>query len=313
MPEGPEVKRISGSVAKRIVGKTITNIIGLDSRYDLRNPSASQVRDDKDEFLDAVVNGGMTVDEVNCHGKFIYWKLTDSSGELWTIFHTLGMAGTWRFSQANNHLLMQWEFSDGSKIWYRDGRRFGTFKFFKGPSGRDLLEKKISKDLGPDLLATPSPTLEKFSEALRKGSRSNWTLAKVLMNQKVVAGIGNYLKAEILYQCKLSPNTKVNELTDIDIATLYTSCITQIHNAYAAKGATIKNYTLPDGTPGSAQYKFKVYAQKTCPEGHIISREETEDKRTTHFCATCQNLISARQKNINSGQTVLFAGSNYCI
>ena len=313
MPEGPEVKRISGSVAKRIVGKTITDVIGLDSRYDLRNPSASQVRDDKDEFLDAVLNGGVTVDEVNCYGKFIYWKLTDSTSQIWTIFHTLGMAGTWRFNESNNHLLMQWEFSDGSKIWYRDGRRFETFKFFKGPSGRDLLEKKISVQLGPDLLATPSVTLEKFSEALRKGSRSNWTLAKVLMNQKVVAGIGNYLKAEILHQCKLSPHTKVHELTDIDMAILHTSCISQIHNAYAAKGATIKNYVLPDGTPGAAQYKFKVYAQKTCPEGHLITREETEDKRTTHWCRTCQNLIGARQKSINSGQTVLFAGSNYCI
>ena len=312
MPEGPEVKRISGSVAKRIVGKTITNIIGLDSRYDLRNPSASQVRDDKDEFLNAVVNGGMTVDEVNCHGKFIYWKLTDSSGELWTIFHTLGMAGTWRFSQANNHLLMQWEFSDGSKIWYRDGRRFGTFKFFKGPSGRDLLQKKISKDLGPDLLATPSPTLEKFSEVLQKGSRSNWTLAKVLMNQKVVAGIGNYLKAEILFETKLSPYTTVNQLSPTDIENLYHACIKHIHSAYAAKGATIKNYVLPDGSPGGHQYNFKVYAQRNCPVGHTVLREETEDKRTTHFCATCQSVPKPKSQE-KLKISVPFAGSNYCI
>jgi formamidopyrimidine-DNA glycosylase len=309
LPEGPEVKRISSGVAKRIVGKTITDVIGLDPRYDVRNSSAKQVRDDVSQFLVEITTDGLTVDEVNCYGKFIYWKLTNNStNEVWTIFHTLGMAGTWRFTPNNNHLAMEWKFDDGSSgssIYYRDSRRFGTFKFFKGPSGRDLLEKKISVQLGPDLLATPRPTLEKFSEALRKGSRSSWTLAKVLMNQKVVAGIGNYLKAEILFETKLSPYTTVNQLSPTEMENLYHACIKHIHNAYAAKGATIKNYVLPDGTLGSAQYNFKVYAQKTCPEGHLISREETEDKRTTHWCSTCQSVPESSEPSAYSEQEKL--------
>ena len=318
MPEGPEVKRISSGVAKRIVGKTIADVIGLDPRYDVRSGSAKQVRDDVSQFLVEVTTDGLTVDEVNCYGKFIYWKLTNNStNEVWTIFHTLGMAGTWRFTPNNNHLAMEWKFDDGSSIYYRDSRRFGTFKFFKGPSGRDLLEKKISVQLGPDLLGT-SVTLEKFSEALRKGSRSSWTLAKVLMNQKVVAGIGNYLKAEILFETKLSPYTTVNQLSPTDMENLYHACIKHIHNAYAAKGATIKNYTLPDGTPGSAQYKFKVYAQRNCPEGHTVLREETEDKRTTHWCSTCQRVPKSFSNHTEVKQEKLkinvpFAGSNYCI
>ena len=329
MPEGPEVKkiteRISSKVANTVGGKKfLVEIVGLDPRYDLRNPKATQVRDDIDDFQNAIVNGGVVVDSIDCHGKFIFWKLTDTkSNEIFTIFHTLGMNGTWRFSPSGNHHCMEWKFSDGSSIFYRDSRRFGTFKFFKGPSGRDLLEKKISKELGPDMLALPSPGIKKFSEALRKGSRSSWTLPKVLMNQKVIAGIGNYLKSEILYQCKLSPNTKVYELNDIDIALLYTSCINQIHHAYAGKGYLSSKYgiTSPSSNSGinypNTPYKFSVYAQRTCPSGHQVIREQTDDKRTTHWCPTCQGLIEQRiadLEKINTTNTpVAFAGTNYCI
>ena len=256
MPEGPEVKkiteRISSKVANTVGGKKfLVDIVGLDSRYDLRNPKATQVRDDVGDFQNSILNGRVVVDSIDCHGKFIYWKLTDTkTNEIFTIFHTLGMNGTWRFSPSGNHHCMEWKFSDGSSIFYRDSRRFGTFKFFKGPSGRDLLEKKISKELGPDLLALPSPGIKKFSEALRKGSRSSWTLPKVLMNQKVIAGIGNYLKAEILYETRLSPNTKVSELTDADMENLYHACIKHIHHAYAGKGVLRSKYGITSNPAG---------------------------------------------------------------
>jgi len=232
------------------------------------------------------------------------------------------MNGTWRFSPSGNHHCMEWKFSDGSSIFYRDSRRFGTFKFFKGPSGRDRLEKKISKELGPDLLALPSPGIKKFSEALRKGSRSSWTLPKVLMNQKVIAGIGNYLKAEILYETKLSPNTKVSELTDADMDNLYHACIKHIHHAYAGKGVLRSKYGIasdPAGVTGintnvpSRLYKFSVYAQRTCPSGHQVIREQTDDKRTTHWCPTCQGLVEQRLANNTTNNSVAFAGTNYCI
>ena len=330
MPEGPEVKKITERISSKVantVGKVLIDIVGLDPRYDLRNPKATQVRDDVGDFQNSILNGRVVVDSIDCHGKFIYWKLTDTTtNEIFTIFHTLGMNGTWRFSPSGNHHCMEWKFSDGSSIFYRDSRRFGTFKFFKGPSGRDLLEKKISKELGPDMLALPSPGIKKFSEALRKGSRSSWTLPKVLMNQKVIAGIGNYLKAEILYETKLSPNTKVSELTDADMENLYHACIKHIHHAYAGKGVLRSKYGItsnPAGVTGintnvpSTPYKFSVYAQRTCPSGHQVIREQTDDKRTTHWCPTCQGLVEQRvadlEKINTTNNSVAFAGTNYCI
>jgi formamidopyrimidine-DNA glycosylase len=336
MPEGPEVKRITERLSSKVANtvgskKFLVEIVGLDPRYDLRNPvQATQVRDDIGDFQNAVNNGGVVVDSIDCYGKFIYWTLTDTkSNEIFTIFHTLGMNGTWRFSPSeSNHHCMEWKFSDGSSIFYRDSRRFGTFKFFKGPSGRDRLEKKISKELGPDMLALPSPGIKKFSEALQKGSRSSWTLPKVLMNQKVIAGIGNYLKAEILYETRLSPNTKVSELTDADMENLYHACIKHIHHAYAGKGVLRGPYGItsnPAGVTGintnvpvtgpfpSTPYKFSVYAQRTCPSGHQVIRQQTDDKRTTHWCPNCQGLIEQRLVNTTNNSVAFAAPTNYCI
>ena len=77
-------------------------------------------------------------------------------------------------------------------------------------------------------------------------------------------------------------------------------------------GVTGINTNVPN-TP----YKFSVYAQRTCPSGHQVIREQTDDKRTTHWCPTCQGLIEQRiadlEKINNTNTPVAFAGTNYCI
>ncbi len=109
-----------------------------------------------------------------------------------------------------------------------------------------------------------------------------------MMNQKVVAGIGNYIKAEALYRAKISPHRTVESLSDEELHNLYRCSLWVIKASYEARGATIRNYEMPDGSKGDFKFNFQVYAQETDPDGRIVIRDKTPDGRTTHWVKEIQ-------------------------
>jgi len=281
MPEGPEVRRITDQLSTHATGATLRSIDFIDPRY---TPGGTQMRDDIGPLVIALP---LTIEKVSCHGKFIYWELDG-----FIIFQTLGMSGTWRQSKPPKHHRLAFNLtkSNGKKktLHYKDARCFGTFKIFSGSVAREKLATKLSKDLGPDLLSDRATNPAEIITRFRKHDTK--TLCEVLMNQKVFAGIGNYLKAEILHECKLAPDTKVEDLDDFGILNLYRVSRMHIHAAYSAKGASFQDYVMPDGTKGSQQYRFKVYRRKVCGCAEIIKRSRTKDKRTTWWCPGCQKI-----------------------
>ncbi|MCP4125263.1 MAG: hypothetical protein GY751_26320 [Bacteroidetes bacterium] len=285
MPEGPEVRRITDQLQNHTKDALLVSIDGIDPRYSL---GGKQFRGAAQNLVDALAKKPLSV-RVNCKGKFIYW-IVDEDNDPFVIFQTLGMSGGWRTRKPSKHhrLTFVLQQPNGTKsIHYKDGRCFGTFIIHEGQVGLESLVKKLDKGLGPDLLQVQTPRDEVLT-ILRKKNKHNIT--KVLMNQKVFAGIGNYLKAEILHECKLSPDCKVEHLTDDDLWNLYTVARWHICAAYAAKGASFRDYKMPDGSKGSKQYKFKVYRRKVCACGTRVSRAKTPDKRTTWWCESCQIL-----------------------
>ena len=82
------------------------------------------------------------------------------------------------------------------------------------------------------------------------------------MDQKVISGIGNYLKAEALYRARIHPLATVGDLDDDDLEALRVASLTCIRQSYAAKGATLRDYRLPDGTPGEATFEFLCYGNR---------------------------------------------------
>jgi len=280
MPEGPEVRRITDQLTKQTRGGTLEIIDFCDARY---TPGGTQMRD---EIGSLVIALPVKIEKVACHGKFIYWELDG-----FVIFQTLGMSGTWRQRKPSKHHRLTFNITKAngkkSALHYKDARCFGTFKIFSGVKAQENLTTKLSKELGPDLLSNrvtePSEVITRFRKHNSK------TLCEVLMNQRVFAGIGNYLKAEILYECKLSPHTKVEDLDDFGILNLYRVCRMHIHAAYAAKGASLQDYVMPDGSKGGQQYRFKVYRRKVCNHcAEVIKQQRTKDKRTTWWCPSCQ-------------------------
>jgi formamidopyrimidine-DNA glycosylase len=272
MPELPEVARTVRQVKEKIGDSTLNNIKIHSGRYK-RHGSPEGM----DLFLQ---EAPLKIEDVFFRGKLIIFKLKSlSSGQDWWIWNTLGMSGGWK-QKKSNHGHLEFITSKGS-IFFEDIRNFGTFKF---TNSSEQTNKKIEQ-LGPDHLSCVISDSE-FKKRLQK--RSKFTLAEVLMDQKIISGIGNYIKAEALYISRISPHRKVETLTDKEFSRLNSAVLNVIQSSFNNGGATIKTYTDIKGDSGGFVFYFKVYGRKMCEEGYEVRRETTKDKRTTHWVPELQ-------------------------
>jgi len=268
MPEGPEVRHIVDALSERLTEKCLLKIDLLSGRYTRHGPPEGS--------FDLIKNLPRMITSVECHGKFIYFKLDEG----WSIWSTLGMSGTWQ-SGATKHSRVKLTIED-DEIFFNDMRNFGTLRFVKG---HDYLCRKLTK-LGPDMLSQDITDFE-FKNALRK--RKNKTIVQAVMDQSVIAGVGNYLKAESLYMARISPHRLCSSLSDREISALNKSIKSTIRESYRTGGATISTYQDFDGNSGKYTRRFAVYNQDVDPIGNQVIKERTSDGRTTHWVPEVQN------------------------
>lgn len=273
MPEGPEVAHTTDWLNKMLSGATLDRIQIIDKDW-----STKQLRNESQAFLDALP---LTIDSVQCKGKFIWFTL---GGGKWHIHHWLGMSGSWR-KKTDWNCRMILETTNGNVI-YRDPRKYGGFKFHHNKP--ELLEKKLTKELGPDLL-TETLTLEDFTARIngdhtRKGY-GHRNITDILMDQKAFAGIGNYLKAEILWKAEISPHRAVSSLAENEIERIHDACISIIARAYASKGHSFRDYQAGDEL---GKFRCVIYGKKKDPNGNEVIIEDTPDGRATHWVPAVQ-------------------------
>lgn len=268
MPEGPEV-RITTDFLTQFVGKGMTGYSILSGRYNKKG----HIPGDNITTLPARVSAA------DCKGKFIYITFAEDNNEYY-LFSTLGMTGMWS-NKRHKHARFVIFFDDGSELYYNDIRNFGTLKFV---SDKKVLDKKL-KSLGPDVL-TADIDWQGFRNRFTK--KQNKTIAECLMNQSVISGVGNYLKAEILWNAKMSPNRLVKDITNDEWHDLFYNTFVQSLRSYRLGGATIESYRQPNGEEGLYSRRFAVYNQKTDPSGRTVIKETTADKRTTHWVPEIQ-------------------------
>ena len=266
MPEGPEVKT-TVDFLKTYEGKKLTKLTVLSGRY-TKKPI--------DNINNPTWRLPLNLETVNCKGKFIYFCLQNNV----FFFNTLGMTGMWS-NNVSNYSRIKLEFDGTLPLYYNDVRNFGTFKIALNSND---LDKKL-KSIGPDFLKDGWGP-ETFYTLLKK--KPNKTITEFLMNQKNVSGIGNYLKAERLYDSKISPHRLCCHITSDEADRLFDSCRRIIQLSYKTGGATIQNYRKPNGKKGLYSQRFAVYNQKTAPCGNDIVKEKTLDKRTTHWVPAIQ-------------------------
>lgn len=268
MPEGPEVSIITDALQKYFKGKELKEInIVEGGKYDKKSP------DNYEFFINKLP---LKIIKIENKGKLIYWTFED---DLYMINH-LNMTGKWSFNKEKHTTL---EFKIGKEIiYYTDVRRFGRVEFLKN---NKELQTKLDK-LGPDILRDKNLTETKFLEIITKYRRRNIT--RVLMDQSIFSGIGNYLKSEILYACRLSPHLTINDLSEKDLKNLYQQARRIITKSYSKGGVSKKDFKHINEDSGQFQLLLEVYGRKKDPHNNDIKCEKTKDGRSTYWVPKLQ-------------------------
>ncbi len=274
MPEGAEVRTIVDQI-KKIENSKIIKLDLIGGRFKTK-PDFSLLK-----FQEQLNHSEYPIiQNIDCKGKFIYWKLSDQTN----LVSTLGMSGAWQFQPTKHtgigvHLLMAFDSGINIReiIYFNDIRHFGTIK--RMTNGE--LQEKL-KSIGPDMLNSP-PNQEDFNKILKK----NKTLPEILMNQKNISGVGNYVKAEALFRAKLNPHRLGSSLSDSELILLKESIENVLKESYNLQGASLMTYRDADGNEGGFENFLQVYGKNQINNMKII-KEETLDKRTTWWVPEVQ-------------------------
>jgi formamidopyrimidine-DNA glycosylase len=173
-----------------------------------------------------------------------------------------------------------------SYVSFVDARHFGTVRFVYG---HDALQAKLACMMW-DLLERPASTTAVwwYLRAKKNDSLRQKQVSVALMNQHVFPGIGNYLRAEILYASKVSPMRLLEDVTYEELDAILKNAREIMLRSYESGGATIATYRDAEGNKGSAQARFACYGRKQDPLGNPVIREKTSDGRTIHWVKEVQ-------------------------
>ena len=266
MPELPEVETIKNELMPHVIGRKVT---AIDLFYEgiIRQPSA-------DEFRLRVI--GQMITGLTRRGKYLFFNL--SSGEV-LVMHMkmtgslLVNPGDNRFTRALLHL------NNGTELHFWDPRKFGKMWLIED-------EKVVSSKLGPE------PLEKDFTQEVLGQRIHNRTspIKPVLLDQSIIAGIGNMYADEALFAARIHPLKPAGSLSGDESVRLHAAIQSVLRKALERKGASVRNYIRPDGVPGTAHDEFNVAhgVGKNCPNcGTPIERIVVRG-RGTYFCPKCQ-------------------------
>lgn len=177
-------------------------------------------------------------------------------------------------------------FTDGSKLFFNDQRKFGWIRLM--PTA-EVPQIDFFLKVGPEPLSTDF-TWKSLCERLQR--RPNTNIKAALLDQTVIAGVGNIYADESLWGAKIHPSTRVKDLSDTKIKKLYESLTTVLKLAIEKGGSTDRNYVNAEGKRGSYLSFASVFRREgqPCPRcGTTISKTKVAG-RGTHICPNCQKL-----------------------
>lgn len=284
MPELPEVETIKRGLNARIIGLVIVNL----EIYTPKSFSANGK-----DLIDKEVIG------VERRAKTIRIKLSSNlnvlihlkmTGQLIYINSGGRLAGghpshDWHAELPNNHTRLAIYFNDGSKLFFNDMRKFGW--------ARVLTDDEILKEFakyGPEPDSADFTVNYLMDQARRKPSR---TIKQFLMDQSIIAGVGNIYADESLFMAKISPFTRASALKQKDWETISKSLKTTLEKGIKYGGTTDSDYVNVDGNKGGMQDYLAVYNRAGLPClvcGSELAKAKIGD-RGTHYCLKCQRII----------------------
>ena len=178
------------------------------------------------------------------------------------------------------------EFSDGSKLFFNDQRKFGWVKLYPTVEVPNI---NFMQRVGPEPLADDF-TAELFIERIRK--RPNTTVKAALLDQTVLAGVGNIYADESLWGAKIHPAERVRDVNDTRLKLLHSELRYVLELAIEKGGSTDRNYVNADGKRGSYIDFARVFRREKlpCPRCGTTIEKSKVAGRGTHTCPKCQQI-----------------------
>jgi formamidopyrimidine-DNA glycosylase len=266
MPELPEVETIKNELLPHIIGREITGVTLLWERI-VRQPTV-------EEFCSRVI--GQKIIGLGRRGKYLLFSL--SSGQ--TLVMHLKMTGSLILDPIDDRFTRAvFRLGDGTRLGFRDPRKFGVMWLTGDRSS-------VVNKLGPEPLDAAF-TPEVLAQRLHHRTAP---IKPVLIDQSIIAGIGNMYADEALFEAKIHPLKPAGNLSGGEIRRLHDAIIRVLRAAIGNKGASVQNYFRPSGEPGTAHFEFRVAhgTGKECPIHHVPIRRITVRGRGTYFCPKCQ-------------------------
>ncbi|KTB47895.1 DNA-formamidopyrimidine glycosylase [Dehalogenimonas alkenigignens] len=281
MPELPEVETVTNEIRPYVLGRCIEDV-KVTWPGTVKGNSA-------EEFISGLK--GQTVVDVRRRGKFIVWELSNGKRLLTHLKMTGALIAQEAGIEPPPYNRVEITLEDGMKIYFRDPRKFGRMRVVEGDAALD--------ELGPEPLE-PEFTAEVLESILKK---RKGLIKPTLLDQTLIAGIGNMYADEALYEAKIHPLRAADSLSPAEYRTLHTAIQHILATAIKAKGASIANYVRPGGELGHAHFAFKVAHRRgeNCSRcGEALERIVVRG-RGTYFCPKCQVLnVDSEAENTKS-------------
>lgn len=272
VPELPEVHTIAQDLHKHLQGATIVKVMVGDNYA---------ARPDNKTFIESVT--GKKIISITRIAKNIIVNMAPQG-----IIH-IHLAMTGRILLYDKHFPDNWtrvvfQLSTGKNeqfLHFTDVRKFGKIGFFA-----DITKTGLHEKYGPDLITAP-PTKDYFSMAIKK---KNSSIKSVLLDQSVVAGLGNIYATDALFLAGIDPSRNSRSLTDDEIEKLLESAIFVLKEGIKHRGSTMPDKMYVDifGKSGEYQDHFKMYLKTKCPNcGENVINKKING-RGSYYCPHCQ-------------------------
>jgi formamidopyrimidine-DNA glycosylase len=293
MPELPEVETVRIGLAELLPGKRITDV-----DYDWAK-SFPNSPGDVSKFLI-----GAEIEQIRRRAKVLIIDLSTS----YSLIVHLKMTGQMVFrseearfgaGHPNESLVgdlpdkstrVTLTFSDGSQLFFNDQRKFGWMRLLPTV---EIMNIDFFKKVGPEPLDEMF-TWQVFRDRILK--RPNAVIKAVLLDQHVIAGVGNIYADESLWGAKIHPSTRVSEISPSKIKLLHQELIFVLRLAIEKGGSTDRNYVNAKGKKGSYMSFARVFRREgqPCPRCATIILKTRVAGRGTHLCPHCQKLVKLK-------------------
>ncbi len=272
MPELPEVETVKETLKRQILDKTIASIDVYYERI-VRNLSAKT-------FISVLI--GQKLLDIRRRGKYLFFHFDKDI----LVIH-LRMEGKFFVKKINDpvdkHEHIIFHFTDGTDLRYHDVRKFGTMEIIH--HGEELSAQGVSK-LGFE----PFDAGFTFDYLKTKIAPSKRPIKSILLDQTVIAGLGNIYVDEVLFLSKIDPRRLGNSITESELDSISVFSKRVLTKAIELGGSTIRSYVSSLGITGRFQNELKVHTKEgePCLECGTLIKKTKVGGRGTYYCPTCQ-------------------------